>query len=286
MVSVTEVKKEEESQSEQSQSEQSQSEQSQSEKKISIEPRTDKIVHFQHFHKAGGTTITRLFCNHNKYNAFIPNRNGNPYIYTPNGQKLVYRYDLFNHTQFNRLKKGLNRNNINFICLEWNFFKNFESLNLKNVALITVIRDPYDRYISNMKHDNVSNYSKYKKSTIRYKQNREFPVNVNKSNYYTKILNGLGNLPNSDVTAKHLERAKSRLKKFNSIIILENPESYKLLQKHGVNYTNQHRNKSKHPELKIKGITRKEFIKQNTYDYELYNYAKELSNQQIVSLYS
>ena len=64
--------------------------------------------------------------------------------------------------------------------------------------------------------------------------------------------------------------------KFNTIIILEKPETFKLLQEYGISEVVT-RNKSNKPKPTITQDFKDQFIINNKYDYELYNFAANLS---------
>ena len=104
------------------------------------------IILFLHFHKCAGTSVNSAFNNFKKYPL---NRNGNPY----KTKDEILQFWNYNSLDFENFKKTLIENNIEFIALEWNFFKNYNAINFSNIELITVMRDPYERYVSNMLHE-------------------------------------------------------------------------------------------------------------------------------------
>lgn len=184
------------------------------------------IILFLHFHKCAGTSINNAFKNFSKYPINI---NGNPFK-TDNE---ILQFWNYNSLDFENFKKSLIENNIQFIALEWNFFKNYNSINLSNIELITIMRDPYKRYISNMLFDKSYVMRSYeKKKKIKHYNN--FFLNYNKFNYYTKMLSGLGNDLDTKITIKHLNDAKKNLEKFSIIIILEISETFNLLNKYNI----------------------------------------------------
>ena len=239
------------------------------------------IILFLHFHKAGGTSVVDMFDNYNKH---IPNANGNPRY---NGDVI----DFWNYKKklFNIFKKYLINKKVNFIALEWNFFKFYNKINYDNLELITCIREPYERYISNLNFFFNTNQMELTDSKIfnkfciiyNHSDNLRFKVNYNKYNYYVKMLNGFGDNWDIKVNRDHLEIAKNNLKKFNIIIILENKKSFKLLKKYGINEV-KHSNKTK--KKLINNLKLDEFKKKNLYDYELYDFAIKLSNKQLQNL--
>ncbi len=241
-----------------------------------------------HFHKAGGTTINNLFFNYNKH---IPNGNGNPLYISGDPSKAVeIPFSNYNRDEFNQFKKYLFLKNVNFVAFEWNFFKFYNELDLTNIELITSIREPYNRYISNMGKrpypcDTLEGF--YKWTFWVHPPDisaQNFTVNYNKYNYYVKMLNGFGNEPDLKINEIHLENAKKILDKFSTIIVLENKETYKLLKKYNINQL-AHCNQRTTDKPKKDINQYEEFKKNNKYDYELYNYAIKLSNIQLKKQY-
>lgn len=236
---------------------------------------SNKIVFFLHFHKSGGSSINYLF---NHYNKHKPNANGNPW--TEAGE--IIKFWNYNKEEFNLFKTYLLTKKINFVAFEFNFFKLYDQIDLSNIELIVCIRDPYKRYVSNMLFDNVEKMHSFNNKTIwrigNKKTNGKYKVNYNKFNYYTKMLNGFGDMPDIEINDKHLEIAKNNLSKFSTIIILEDQETFKLLEKYDI-YKMEHKNKNKNKKNIIANF--EDFKNLNLYDYQLYEYAIELSKTQL-----
>lgn len=235
-----------------------------------------KLILFLHFHKAGGTSINTLF---NDYNKHEPNKNGNPW-----NQDGIIDYWNYNRHEFGKFRIYLKKKNVNFICLEWNFFKHYYKLNYHNMDLITCLRDPYKRYVSNMIYDGYYDIDKfYGKKQIWKKKGSKFKISCNKYNYYVRMLNGLGDNPNIKINGTHYKIAKRNLGLFSTIIILDIPETFQLLEKYNItDFIHQNRTSNK-DEIEIK-IDKKQFIKDNKFDYMLYEHAKYLSSKQLRNL--
>ena len=230
------------------------------------------IIVFLHFHKSGGSTINNLFDSYIKHK---PNKNGNPWK-----DNQFIKFWEYNKKEFNQFKKYLNNLSVNFICLEWNFFINYNKLNYNGVELITCLREPYERYKSNMNFYNKFNYKNYESKNLH--QRCKIKINYNKFNYYVKMLNGLGNTPEAKIDESHFKIARKNLRKlFKTIIILENKESFKLLEKFNIKYDGFNNIKRMNSNKKDIDINRNEFKKLNFFDYKLYNYAKRLSEYQL-----
>jgi len=72
--------------------------------------------------------------------------------------------------------------------------------------------------------DKYDNGHLYATENIKWTKNltQNFFVNYNKYNYYTKILNGLGDDPGVEITDEHLKIAKNNLLKFAKIFYNNN----------------------------------------------------------------
>lgn len=236
----------------------------------------NKIIFFLHFHKSGGSTINHLFNNYNKH---IPNINGNPWC---KSHEKIIKFWNYNKNEFDNFKKYLLLQKVNFVAFEWNFFKYFNEIDTSNIELIVCIRDPYKRYISNMMVENNHSIHIFNERTIWWnteRSNQKFKVNYNKYNYYTKMLNGFGDQPNIEINQTHLEIAKHNLSKFSTIIILEDIDTFKLLEKYNIfNIVHKNKNNNKNQNILCQ---LEEFKKYNTYDYELYQYAINLTHSRL-----
>ena len=245
-----------------------------------------KKIGFVHFHKAGGTSVVKTLLKH--YQGWEPNRNGNPWDCCDllGGHEYMVKFWNYNSAEFQQFiqrtqkkdddkkKNGFqslsskqNQNNKQFangsdvawelVAMEWNFFTHLTQEEvLAHMDLITCLRDPYDRFVSNLyfqlaipkrtqipdnlKHADrphlaVQYYAKNPKEwmDLNYTQSapiipkyQTFALNFNKPNYYTAFLNGLGEESHDEripLTSRHLNIAKERLKSwFTAIIILEN----------------------------------------------------------------
>jgi hypothetical protein len=199
-----------------------------------------RIVFFVHFHKAGGTSMVHKF-REGGYQFWNREENGNPFgsgkgINGATGAALKFwRYSRSQFEAFLEDARSQGKGGAEFIAAEWNFFTSdhfFEKDYFRKEAkidLITVLRDPYDRFLSNFnfKLDNFDAFNprisnplewahldlirrkgKFKpfrkpvgKSTTvdspSYQYGEQVPhdsyfsVNYNKPNYYTAFLNGL-----------------------------------------------------------------------------------------------
>ena len=228
---------------------------------------------FLHFHKAGGTSIVSAF--KEKYNFYPNNKNGNPW--TINGEEKIIQFWDYDKLEMNNWIDRLNEMYVEFVAMEWNFFKHFSSIDYNKIGLVTSIREPLQRYIScyiNSKQDcsiETFNYlNKERKDGLK--------VNWNKYNYYTMMLNGFGDRWDVELSTENLEIAKNNLKKFKAVIVTNLPSTFSLLEsKYGIKIKHKNPtplNKKNNFELP-KGFA-EEFYEKNKYDYLLYQHILEL----------
>lgn len=234
------------------------------------------MIIFIHFHKCGGTSIVSEFIK--KVQPFEHHKNGNPV--TKNNTLLDI--SSFDQQGFNKFALD---NKHKFMALEFSFFKQGMGIPT-SVKLITCLREPFSRFISNYKHDidrsrplsminsgyQISDISNYCEHNFTYEG---FPVNFNKDNYYTKFLNGITTYEDASIGLNHLEVAKRVLDRCDAILILEDSTTFELLKKYNINGI-KHLNKAK-IELDILKEFEEQFKKLNKFDYELYEYGKKLS---------
>ena len=235
-----------------------------------------KKILFMHFHKSYGTSLITTFSK--KYKLCSKNMNGNPWI---ENSEII----LFNEINNNQLISFYNSIHYNFLCLEWNFFKSFNQLHLNLFNIITIIRDPLERYISTYKQ-HICKYGKDKVNIWDFnKRNytnffiggkmqkclnqKSFPIIINKFNYYTKMLNGFGNIHNYKIDNSHYKKAISILKTFDvktDIEIKQGKYNYDYFGIDKIIKTNVNNNKKSLIDDKFKDY----FIKNNLYDYKIY----------------
>ena len=192
-----------------------------------------KIILFVHFHKAGGTTIVNKFRVDGGYKCWRPNANGNPKSQSNN----VLQFWNYNRTQFTnflldgasqsqssesrRMKnttnkeKGGDSDGVEFLAMEWNFLQQDHFFqpdinylqNDANIELITILRDPYERFISNfnflldnINRDKINDDNEYgplewsQKDFIR-KRGSVYPIEVNVKNKMGGTHIRIGNKP-------------------------------------------------------------------------------------------
>tara|TARA_Y100001958_G_C21154617_1_gene489935 strand:- start:403 stop:1125 length:723 start_codon:yes stop_codon:yes gene_type:complete len=239
------------------------------------------MIIFLHFHKAAGSTIVQILKRKKKF--FEPNKNGNPAYKISYNKSVTIDYWSRNKEDINVWINKQRCIGVEVMCLEWNFFNphNFIS---DNISYIVCFRDPLKRFYSCLNFESIRKTKSYlspfefQKMVFR---DEGFIVSYNKDNYYTRMLCGLGNKPYLKIEESHLDYAKKVLDRFKIILILENKKSFRLLSKIGIRNINIPRTMTTKYYIKKHDLFDKDFIKRNKFDYELYNYAVKLSNEQM-----
>ena len=163
-------------------------------------------------------------------------------------------------------------------------------LDYDNYDFVTVMRDPWERYISHFVHD----FVKYTHKKNTFAHNFTEWVSGQRDNYFTRKICGSEcmEIPRGKLDESHLEKAKSRLDKFSAVMILENlnesleilsskfnwtiPAKYQKTKTVDNGTPVNHRNRSEIPGIDIPKI--RELV---TFDDELYSYAVYLSRKQL-----
>lgn len=253
-----------------------------------------KIILFVHFHKAAGTSVVKAFLK--EYNPWwVSHHNGNPWSYSK-GKEYIVEFWKYGNEEFERFLQEGRNNKTEFIATEWNFFEKFNDDYIKDVSLITCIRDPYDRFVSNLFFNQfepeyiedpslwvAQNFTKQLGRMIdgHYKIDTPLPVYYNKPNYYVAFMNGIADRTyDYHLNQTHLEIAKERLALFEAIFILERPETFHALQKwlpKMENITRLHKGETREKSGSKIAWTREQFYRDNALDLEFYEYALNLS---------
>ena len=291
--------------------------------KVAFNATLERPIAFVHFHKAGGTSMVNTFTK--TLRLWKPSRNGNPWEYddddTKQGPMHIVFFWRYNRTAFAEFMLQAKKQRMQFVAMEWNFFTSLTKAQVTSeLDLVTCMRDPYDRMVSNLFFEGYkSGYQDNPQEWIQQNFNwtthyssrpkwQDFSVNFNKPNYYTTFLNGLAEQPGAWKhlnRSHHLEIAKERLHWFREILILEHPETHTSALQRWLppeHATLEHYNANKNYNIKETrssvrsggrygdtqkqkkriALSREEFYRDNALDKELYEYAVQLSktNQQ------
>jgi len=173
-------------------------------------------VLFLHFHKAAGSSIVNYF--DEKGLISVPNRNGNPL--NPTGS--LYKLWEMDDAALSLVLDELDRAGNYFVAVEWGI-PNLKLFRDKGYKVVTVIREPKERLISNYRFD------------IRYFiKNTPFDIYIDspqiayqRPDYYSYMIKlYLGKSLSSKMANIEIEEF---LKNFDEIIVLEKGRFSKVL---------------------------------------------------------
>jgi len=172
-----------------------------------------RLIWFQHLHKSAGTLIVNMAINNNEV-LFDYHNNGNPT--NSIGEVLpIWEYSK------NQLLDFVNEceiSGITFVATEYGA-PNFKLLDEDSrVVLITCIRDPKKRIISNFNYDYYSGYTNEKTLEDFIK----IPSVYTSDNYYVRVFSRKTSLPLEKLTNEDCALALINILKFDLIIKTEN----------------------------------------------------------------
>lgn len=244
----------------------------------------DRPVIYMHFHKSAGTSIISSLINAG-YKAYPAHMNGNSRV---ENSHLIDFWN-YNEEQLLEFADELYRHQVSLVSLEWNFLRHFSQVLKNRFQFLTIIRDPYDRFLSTYrvrrKCENLGSIAEFSsriytnmdiEEKMQRVNNQEFPIIINEYNYYTKMLNGFGNIHNVELNEAHLIKAKQILSAFD-VLILENLEKTKLRKYGLINLSHSNRSIGEVPH--VPEDFKVHFQEQNAFDYELYRYCTEMRIQ-------
>ncbi|MEB3212914.1 MAG: hypothetical protein VKL39_16290 [Leptolyngbyaceae bacterium] len=201
------------------------------------DPHHYRLIWFQHFHKAAGTSIVKLAdINHEVF--YSNHDNGNPL--DSDGKEIpLWQLSDDELTQF---IDHCENTGITFIANEWGA-PNFELLSSDpRVVLVTCLRDPLKRFLSNFYFDYWSGYTNYGDIENYINSDGCFTM----FDYYCRILSGHHD-KSEPLDHSQFEVAKSNLSYFDHIMVLEDKEAFSKLQNFlnwDIKLDNLHQNKS------------------------------------------
>ena len=189
-----------------------------------------------HMHKGGGSSLVFHFASHG-YRMHTPNINGNPWS---DGHKQLIDFWNYDRPQFIDFVDDLRRAGTNFICAEWNFLRRENRVPLRGVRWMTCIREPFERFVSCYKAhggDEVfgipeapgRGLESFSTRVMHWSRNwttQQFPICINRPNYYVRMLNGLGHDVDARIDESHLEEAFRVLSLFDAVLVLGREASF------------------------------------------------------------
>ena len=247
---------------------------------------TTKLILFLHFTKAGGSSIVSAA--KKLQNLYLPNNNGNPHDRITE-QRIPFW--TFSDEHFMAFLSYCRDHGTTFIATENEWFHSPSVFNEEfklryRIELVTQIKNPFDRFISNYFFS-----AQFLWLQVPFVQRlkmyhlRKMTHHFTDWNMYVRVLSSQFD---HNVTEKDLEIAKRELDKFDLVTVLEMPDVAKIwTAKYGMNI--QHRNANmKYNEIYAAERERDEDFDQNLqrfqeefeilnrFDYMLYDYAKQL----------
>jgi hypothetical protein len=181
-----------------------------------------RLVWFQHLHKVAGTTIVEL-ASVNGEKLYPDHNNGNPQdsngkmieLWKMDGEELIGFVD------------ECEKKRITFIATEWGSPDFRQLAEDPRVNLITCIRDPLKRYLSNFKYDIFKSFTD-KKNIYEYLNSTD----VSAVNYYTMVFsrNNFDIVKKIGLSLSDLEIAKDNLSLFDMVVDIENRGSLNRLR--------------------------------------------------------
>lgn len=243
-----------------------------------------RLIWFQHFHKAGGTSIVEL-AKRNGERLYPKNHNGNPV--GKDGE--IIKLWKFSEEELNDFIDECEALGVSFLSTEWGMPNVFCLASDSRVRLIACIRSPLDRYISNYYFDIYNGFTAAR-SLTEYTGSRNRTITM--FNYYTRVLSGHDNA-SADVDAMVFKRALYALELIDCCVVLEKGFS-RLVAYLGWSESELHLNKTSASirnvmSMIVHGRFRKlwnrvlfrrkkipkdftdQFRKLNKWDYEIYN---------------
>ena len=179
-----------------------------------------RLIWFQHLSKAAGTSIVELAkANGEKF--YHQHSNGNP---RNSDGTLVRLWDM-NGSQLKAFVDGCEHEGITFIATEWGA-PDFAALaSDPRVTLITCLRDPLERFISNYYYGFYLGYSDCLSPESYANSDRTFWGVYTRSNYYCRIFSRCHHEV-SRIGLSQFEQAKINLSYFDYCVLISGRESF------------------------------------------------------------
>lgn len=239
-----------------------------------------KFTLFMHTHKCAGTSIIRLFKDHDFVR--MPAADGAlpPYFSAAGG--LSDPEDIqrgFSKAKFEAFVEQSKSEGLNFCATEWIVPPFDEVRHRDDLFTFTVLRDPFERYLSNYHFDIRRGFSNAP-DIWRYRSHRNTRA-FRQYDYYTRFFASRANRDDGPITDEDVTLASKRLHNLDAVLILEDPRTFELLAPLGIDPSKLQKRKSYAGAKGYPDEFRDFFMQQAARDYDFYAEACEIATQQM-----
>ncbi len=228
---------------------------------------------FVHMHKCAGSTVVRKARN---AGLRLPAQNHNGNLLSADGKHV--RYDHLPREDLHRLLERQQADGVEFFAMEWDFpaVEDLEAAPTP-VEIFTVVRDPYDRAVSNYRFAKLTGAVRKDvvfQEFMNWSYSKSGPL-ARSSNYFVRKLSAADSVAPLDET--HLDRAMTVLGRFRAAIVLGAQDLDVELAKIGISAeakvakrTSELKRKAISPErLEVSAADRTWFLEENRLDIAL-----------------
>ncbi len=182
-----------------------------------------RLIWFQHFHKAAGSSIVQLAIL-NGEELYPQHKNGNPL----NSDGHLIRLWDFTDKELGEFVDSCEYQGVTFVATEWGA-PNFEILaDDPRVVLITCLRNPLSRFVSDYYYEFHLGYTACKslETYVNSNPNKSYTM----YNYYCRVFSR-HHERTEPITLDQFHQSIAALKLFNCLIILEKGDAFQRLNK-------------------------------------------------------
>jgi len=259
---------------------------------ITVTNHSDLIL-FLHFHKAGGSSIVAAA--RRNQNLYLPNRNGNTFNRN-NGKSIPFW--TFPSDKLRMFLSYCRSHDTTFIAAENNWFSGPSGFDERlreeyRMMLVTQIRDPFSRFVSDfLFQQRKDDWQQFLAPKVYdgalLERLKGYHLERHRGTHWNMYVRVLNRQFDRNVTEEDLEIAKRELDKFDLVVVMEIDDSAQLWRAN-CGFNIEHRKANIQYEQiyaaereadsdfdeKWEGF-RVEYERLNRFDYEIYEYAKEL----------
>ena len=173
-----------------------------------------RLIWFQHIHKAAGSLIVNQAIANGEI--LYPNhKNGNPH--SPDGE-LIPLWD-FNQNELKEFVDQCEEDGITFVSTEWGA-PMYDILEADSrVSLVTCLRNPFSRLISNFNYDYYYGFTR-SKSLSEYLTEE---LKINLDNFLVRVFSRKFKVHRHELDNSDVLKASTNLRRFNLVLVMERP---------------------------------------------------------------